>query len=109
MKDMEDTASRRKTGMRLPILALCLDILPVLIILLSSIAKLELSSFAVILIVLSPIAGFISGALSLVMGKGWMGIIGKVTAAAAVALPIAFLAVVLVFFIGAATGLISLK
>lgn len=98
---------QHKNKIGLPLFALCLDLLPVLIILLSSLVQ-GLSSFIILFIVFSPIAGLITGVISLSLGKGQIGILGKILAIIAIALPLAFIALIIIFYIGAVTGVISL-
>lgn len=60
-----------------------------------------------LLIILSPMVGCIVGIAAL-QKKDRISSVGRIIAIIAVALPLAFVALVIIFFIGAATGLISL-
>jgi hypothetical protein len=96
-----------KNGLRLPIIALGLDLAPVLIFLLNSITR-GFTAIALLFVVLLPIAGLITGIVSLTLGKDRMGRIGKILAIIAISLPLAVVLFVIVIFIGVVTGLISL-
>jgi len=98
-------SSKKEIG--LPLVALGLDLAPVLILALGSIIR-GVSSFGLLFVVLLPIAGLITGVVSLAVGKSRMGKIGKILAIIAISLPIAFVLSIIVFFIGVTTGLISL-
>ena len=97
----------RKNGLGLPIIALGLDLAPVLIIFLFSITR-GATAVALLFVVLFPIAGLITGIVSLSLGKGKISRIGKTLAIIAVSLPTAFVLCIIVIFIGAETGVISL-
>ena len=97
----------RKNGISLPLTALGLDLAPALIIFLGSIIR-GLTSVTLLILVLLPVAGLITGIVSLTLGKGRIGKIGKILALIAISLPLAVVLFVIVIFIGAATGLISL-
>jgi hypothetical protein len=57
---------------------------------------------------LLPVAGLITGIFSLTLGEGQIGKPGKILAIIAISLPAALVLSIIVIFIGAATGLISL-
>jgi len=97
----------RKNGLGLPIIALGLDLVPVLIFFLNSLIR-GLTSFALLLLVLLPVAGLVTGIVSLSLGKGKISIIGKTLAIIAISLPLVCVAFIIVIFIGVVTGLISL-
>ena len=94
-------------GIGLPLIALGLDLISVVLYYLGSLTNLSIS-FILLLILFAPIAGMITGVVSLIRGKGRMGIIGKVIAIVAVALPTLAVLFILFFFVGVMTGLISL-
>jgi len=97
----------RKNGIGLPIIALGLDLAPVLIVILSSTLR-GTTAFVLLFVVLLPVAGLITGIFSLSLGKGRIGKPGKVLAIIAISLPLALVIFILVIFIGVVTGLISL-
>ena len=97
----------RKSGLALPLTALGLDLGSILIVFLGSITR-GLPSVALLFVVLLPIAGLITGIMSLSLGKSQIGKIGKILAIIAISLPLAFVAIIIVFFIGVVTGVISL-
>ncbi len=107
--DVKDTSA--KAGMRypklaLPLAALGLDLLPILLGLLSS-RGISIPMHALFAI-LFPTAGLLTGIFALDQGKGHIGLAGKIIAAIAITLPLAFVAFVMIILIGASTGLISL-
>ena len=91
----------------LPLIALGLDLAPVFIITFGSLTG-RVPPFALLFTVLLPIAGLIMGIVSLSLGKSRIGKIGKTLAIITVSLPLAFVTFIVLFFIGAATGVISL-
>ena len=104
------TAARRKNEIGLPLIALGLVIVPILAFLfLVVLLKLhDLLEFMFLFIVLSPIAGIITGILSLVRGKGRIGLAGKILAVTAISLPVIFIIFPILYLsIGVATGVIS--
>ena len=105
--DISKKMETSKGGLRSPIIALGLDLAPALILFLSSFTR-GLPSFTLLSMILFPIAGLITGIASLTLGKGRMGRIGKILAIIAISLPLAVVLFILVIFIGAVTGLISL-
>lgn len=100
-------STQGKNNIVLPLIALGLDLSPILLVYLSSFIQ-RFSSLAILFIVVMPIAGLVTGVVSLNRGKGRMGIAGKVIAIAAIVLPLALIALIIIFFIGASTGIISL-
>jgi len=97
----------QKNKIGLPLIALGLDFLPVLLVYINSLTQGAIS-FILLLIVALPIAGLITGIVALSQGKGKIGIVGKIIAIIAIALPVIVIALIVIFFIGVATGLISL-
>jgi len=98
---------QHKNEIGLPLIALGFDILPILIVFLRSLFS-GLSSFVLLFILVSPIAGLIMGVVSLSRGEKRIGIVGKIIAIVAIALPLVMVALIVAFFIGVATGVISL-
>ena len=96
-----------KNGIGLPIIALGFDLAPVLIVFLGSIIR-GFTAFTLLSLVLLPVAGLVTGVLSLSLGKGKICRIGKILAIIAVSLPAAFVLCIVVIFIGAETGVIAL-
>ena len=99
-------APHRNHKITLPLVALGLDLGPVLLIILSSL-RIGNAVF-VLLFILAPAAGLITGTVALTRGKKRLGLAGMIIAIVAVALPLAFVALIISFFIGAATGMITL-
>ena len=97
----------RRNGIVLPIVALGLDLAPVLIFLLNLVTR-SLPSFTLLFMVLFPVAGLITGIVALTLGKGKISKIGEILAIIAMSLPLALVLFIVIFFIGAVTGLISL-
>ena len=104
--DSNAVSAVQKNTIGLPLVALGLDLAPVLLIWLSSLGTV-MSAFALMLAVMMPLAGLTTGIVALVRGKGKLGLAGKIIAIIAVALPLALVAFIIVFFIGAMTGVIS--
>ena len=98
---------QRKTGIGLPLIALGLVLLPVVLLFITSLIR-EAIPFINLLVILLPVAGLITGAIELIKGKARIGLAGKIIAIIAVALPLACVAAILVFFAGVTTGVISL-
>jgi hypothetical protein len=100
-----------KNKIGLPLIALGLVIVPVLAFLfLVTLLKLYvLLEFMFLFMVLSPIAGMITGIVALVRGKDRIGLDGgKILAIAAISLPVIFIIIPVLFLsIGVATGSIS--
>jgi hypothetical protein len=94
-------------GIGLPITALGLDLAPILIFFLASIIR-GWSPFTPLSMLLFPIAGLVTGIVTLTLGKGKISKIGKILAIIAVSLPVAFVAFILIIFIGVVTGVILL-
>jgi len=102
-----ETALNQKNEIGLPLLALWFSVFPFLLnYLFSGVGS--FSSFLLLFLVLSPIAGLITGVSSLKRGKRRIGLIGIVISIIAIIIPLAFVALILVFYIGVATGIISL-
>jgi len=91
----------------MPLIALGLDLLLIPIVFLASLG-IGVSPFFSFLAVVSPIAGLITGIGALSRGKGQIGAAGKILAITAIALPSSLVIFIIVFFIGAVTGVISL-
>lgn len=108
--DAQDTNSKttvkHKNEIGLPLIALCLDFTPVLLIFLGSLGR-GLSSSVLLLALLLPVAGLMTGIVSLSRGKSRIGIAGKILAIIAIVLPLSLVAFIVIFFIGAVTGVIS--
>ncbi len=94
---------KNKRPLLLSIAALLLEILP--FILLSLVGG---NGFALLLLLMAPIAGLILGVDLLRKGKKNIGIFAMIGAVIAVALPILLIGVIVVLFIGITTGLIPL-
>jgi hypothetical protein len=103
------TTTERKNEIGLPLIALGMSFFPVLLFFMN-IFGLEVTLPSVLLpfVIMLPLAGLITGTVSLSRGKERIGIAGKIIAIIAVALPLALIACIIVIFIGLATGLISL-
>lgn len=99
-----------KMELKLPLIAFALSILPFILFCLHALtpALRGLTSLILLLLICSPMAGLILGIVSLSVGKGRIGLAGKILAGVAVAVPIACVALVVTFFVGVNTGLISL-
>ena len=100
-----------KNKIGLPLIALGLVIVPVLIGFFDRLfnsAPFGVEAFVYLFLVLSPIAGMITGIVALVRGKGRIGLAGKVLAIAAISLPVIFIVFPILYLsIGMATGSIS--
>lgn len=93
----ESTANTpSKNGIRIPIIAIGLDLLPFLLGFLSVLLPGQ-TSFVFLLMILSPIAGMIMGIASLFQRKGHIGIAGKILAIIAIIIPLAMVAII--FFV----------
>ena len=99
-----DVESRRQIG--LPLLAVGLDLVAVVLFFGSSLFPMP--SFLLLLASLAPIAGIILGIVCLRRGRKRMGTLGFILAIGAIALPLSVVALIVVFSIGVATGVISL-
>lgn len=106
IKDTHAKAGIRYPKLTLPLVALGLDLLPVLLGFLSA-HGITIPMHALFAI-LFPTAGLLTGIFALDQGKARIGLAGKIIAIAAVALPLIFVAFVMIILIGASTGLISL-
>jgi hypothetical protein len=85
----------RRNDLRLPLIALGLDLYPVLIVWLSPFIP-TLPSFIYLCIILSPIAGLITGVISLILGKRRIGAVGKILAIIAIVFPLALAAALII-------------
>ena len=104
--------------MKLPLIAFGLSVLPVLLIFLFRLAMLfpalsrgfDMFFLPVLLIVilLSPVAGLITGIVALSKGKAHIGTWGIVIAIVAIALPLVYVAIIIHQVVGIMTGQISL-
>jgi len=92
----------------MPVVAVVLDILPALWVLLGLTANSSIMSPVFLLVLLAPIAGMLLGVISICRGREKTGKAGMILAVIAVALPLALIAGVILFFIGAMTGIIPL-
>jgi hypothetical protein len=104
------TATHSKNEIGLPLIALGLVIVPVLAFLfLVTLLKLYvLLEFMFLFMALSAVAGMITGILSLIRGKGNIGLAGNILAVTAILLPVIFIIFPVLFLsIGVATGVIS--
>jgi hypothetical protein len=89
-------------------IALALDLLPVLLVFLLNSLRGGVSSIIILAMIASPIAGVIIGFCAIREGKQEVGIAGMIISIAAIALPLVFVLAVVMFFIGATTGVITL-
>ena len=96
---------RYHSNIVLPLVALGLVFVPFIFALLSSLG-IHIPMYSLFAL-LAPMVGFILGIAAL-QRKERISLAGKIISIIAVALPLAFVAFVIIFFIGAATGLISL-
>ncbi|MCL1838236.1 MAG: hypothetical protein FWG47_02835 [Propionibacteriaceae bacterium] len=104
-------AAEERSTSGLPLIALGLDLVPVAILWLGWYRLNDsglLGSVLLFIAAISPMAAIIMGFVYLSRGKKRTGIAGRIVAIAAIALPLALVAFVLFFFIGVATGIISL-
>lgn len=107
--DAQDTnteAGIRRYNIALPLAALALDLLPVLLGFLGTRGiYIPMQS---LLAILSPTMGLLTGIFALNQGKARIGLAGKIIAIVAIALPLGFVAFIIIILIGATTGLIPL-
>ncbi len=106
VRDINAETGVHPNKLTLPLVALGLDLLPVLLGFLGSFG-ISVPMYS-LFVILSPTVGLITGIAALNQGKARIGLTGKIIAVIAVALPLAFVALIVVFFIGAVTGMISL-
>jgi hypothetical protein len=97
----------RNNRIGLPLIALGFDLAPVLIIFLNSIMR-GFTAITLLFVVLFPVAGLITSIAALTLRKDRIGKIGKILAIIAISLPLAVVLFIIIIFIGATTGLISL-
>jgi len=102
-----EAIAHKKKEIGLSLAAFGLSAIPVVLIFLGAFAWTS-SSFLRLLLVMSPIAGFIAGIQSLCRGKKRIGVAGAIFSIAAIALPASVVLLIIGFFVGASTGLISL-
>lgn len=100
------TETKIKAKIGIPLIALGLDLLPFIWIFISYIGVYILISPLVI--ILSPIAGLILGISALSRGKKYNGLLGNILAIITIAIPVSLVVLIIVLYIGAATGIISL-
>jgi len=96
---------QHKPEIALPIVALGLDFVPVLMFFLANL-DVGFGGFWILSILLCPITGLIMGVMALCRGKQRIGIAGKVIAIIAIGLTVAFAVIIVVFLVGAVTGVI---
>ena len=99
---------RRIRNLGMPLAALCLSILPFVLLALQGPIGYRMSAITILFIVCMPIAGVVMGFSSLGEGRSQIGIVGVVISLVAVALPIITVVSGVLFFAGAATGVIRL-
>lgn len=102
---MHGTHHKKEIGLSL--VALCLSLVPFLLVFLSNIFNFNLPGLVILFIILSPIAGLIMGIASLCKGKKKIGNFGMIFSIIAIALPALLIILIILLFIGAATGVIS--
>ena len=98
-----------KNKLTLPLIALCLSVLPVPIIIITLFGL--AAGFAAVMLLptlLSPVVGLVMGVIYLSKGKARTCRCGKILAVIAIALPLSAVVFVIIFFIGAMTGIIPL-
>ena len=106
-QDTAENTAKMEQKITLPVVALFLDLFPFFPIFLTSL-HLEIRSFFWFVFLTAPILGLLLGVFSLTLGKKQIGTAGRIFAIIAIALPLSCIVFILIFFIGAATGLISL-
>ena len=96
----------------LPITALCLSLLPILVFIISLFGLAGgfggFATFALLPALLAPIIGLVTGVIYLSKVKEQKCKLGKIFAITAICIPLSVVAFVVVFFIGAVTGIIPL-
>ena len=98
-----------KNKLLMPVISLCLVLSPVLIITLASLGRADfVAGIMFILALLFPVAGLTAGVMYITKGKEQTCRAGKIIAVISISLPVAFVALIIIFFIGASTGLIPL-
>ncbi len=101
-KFQKERSSGRKR-VALPIAALSLEIFPFLFL-----GLFTGSGFIMLLTMSCPVVGLVLGILSLCMKKPQIGLAGKIIAIVAVSIPVLLIGAIMVFFVGASTGVIPL-
>ena len=102
----EEKTIRRINKIRLPLIALSLDFLPIIFVVLG--LRVGLAAVYNLLTLLLPVAGLITGVIYLSRGKDKISKLGKILAIIAIALPLSVVTFIILFFIGVTTGIISL-
>lgn len=105
VKNIDSAADiSKKKSLRLPITALAFDFLPVLIVLIGSLTPLYryLGIIPLLIAILSPFAGIMTGMIALFNGRKKIGKLGVVLSVGAIALPIIF--VLTIILLVARTG-----
>ena len=95
--------SLAKPQVALPIIAILIEIFPFIFSLVG-----RFTSLALLMMLILPVVGFILGVVSLRKGKAKTGMVGKIIAIVAVALPALWIGAIIIFFVGANTGMIAL-
>ena len=96
----------RKTKLTLPLLSLGLVFMPIAVFLAARYVL--VAGIPMLFALLFPIAGVVTGIAALRQGKEQIGKAGKIIAIISIALPLLLVLLVVLFFIGAVTGIISL-
>jgi hypothetical protein len=96
---------RKELG--LPILALSLDLAAILLFYLSMFLY-DIAGVLFLFSMLFPIVAVINGVNALRKGKARIGMAGKIIAIIAIAIPLLVVLYVIMFFVGVATGIVSL-
>ncbi|MDR1328095.1 MAG: hypothetical protein LBK23_00640 [Oscillospiraceae bacterium] len=103
-----ETAARRKKEIGLPLIALALDIVPILLYVVFIASGSGAGGLETLFTILLPLAGIVTGVTALGRGKDRIGTAGKTLAIIAIVLPLIPVALIVVLAIGAMTGVISL-
>lgn len=106
MEDNNAPTKHQKNKVVLPLIALALDFFPFLLPSLE-LFGLRLSSYMFLFLILSPIAGLITGVIALSRGKEKIGAVGKMLALIAITIPLTLIAFIVILFIGVSTNIIS--
>ena len=85
---------------RMPFVAIGFSLLPILLIFF---ARIYVSSGTLIIILLSPVAGFVAGIVAL-RDKGRISTLGKVLSIIAIVIPLIIVLLIIILFIGVATN-----
>jgi len=103
--DLNLDGVQHKPEIALPLVALGLDLVPVLLFFLANL-NVGFSGFWLLSLILCPIAGLLMGIAALCRGKQRIGLAGKVIAIIAIGLTVSFGLVIVIFLVGAVTGVI---